>query len=685
MNCPKSPETFLRHKLTKEYPEVFGVGMDDINPEHYPPDTEYRIEPEIEYDKDAPADLVIRNALLANGQIKDIAVAGNLIIRVCDSEELKDIITSETEIIDANEKSVSPGFVDSHLHLDVAMQRLGSLNVEEVKSSTEFKDKLVSYAEKNQHMPFLQVFGLHYFDDPIIPAENCRDFLDELVEDKPLLIFAHDMHTVWGNTKALDESDMLKPMPPYPHLIEELDLEDKIVTDKKGIPTGEFKEPEVYSFLVGPLQSKFPKSIEQQLEDLETVCLTLAAEGITGVHRMALAQPSQDISFLILLFELEQSNRLPIRVSSSFSAVADHNMLKDVVLGYNTREFISKARNGETTTAQLHEELTLLLKAANEDRHQKLVKASQKGERHADHPKSETLMATSTHIKDVNHGSYVKLHLERDNPHTNSSHPDHLNYHSKIRLDTLKIFMDGVIEKDTAYRTDQPPSKGIPEFNQADLNTLLEFADRLGIQVAAHTIGDGSVKSILDAIANARKANSEIDRKRGHKIPHRIEHIEICRHEDIPRFGLMHTITSMQPLHERPPMTLWHTLIPENEWNTAFAWKENKDNGAILVFGSDWPIVSCNVRKGIHHAVSRKPWKEKSRDQSVDIETALAAYTSEAAYSEFCQNIKGAIKPGMLADIVILSGNIRDLQNGADKLEVMTTICDGKIIYRKDQ
>ncbi|NCC53146.1 MAG: hypothetical protein EOM20_18295 [Spartobacteria bacterium] len=158
--------------------------------------------------------------------------------------------------------------------------------------------------------------------------------------------------------------------------------------------------------------------------------------------------------------------------------------------------------------------------------------------------------------------------------------------------------------------------------------------------------------------------------------------METCSQKDLPRFGKEHLVTSMQPLHERPPVTLWHRLVPKDEWNTAFAWKEALRGGAVLVFGSDWPIVSCDVREGIHHAITRTPWYEGARSQAVTLEEALNAYTAGAAFTEYSDRIKGAIQPGMLADITILSGHLDALEQEKPAIEIQCTICDGRIIHQ---
>ncbi|MCG6963190.1 MAG: amidohydrolase family protein, partial [Acidobacteria bacterium] len=99
-------------------------------------------------------------------------------------------------------------------------------------------------------------------------------------------------------------------------------------------------------------------------------------------------------------------------------------------------------------------------------------------------------------------------------------------------------------------------------------------------------------------------------------------------------------------------------------------------------FGSDWPIVSCDVREGVHHAVRRRPWTEGDTDQHVTLEQALGAYTTAAASTEYSSKRKGKVHPGMLADLVVLSGDVRDLAvEPPSPIEVRLTICNGSVVY----
>jgi predicted amidohydrolase YtcJ len=135
-------------------------------------------------------------------------------------------------------------------------------------------------------------------------------------------------------------------------------------------------------------------------------------------------------------------------------------------------------------------------------------------------------------------------------------------------------------------------------------------------------------------------------------------------------------------LHEREPTTLWHTLVPDSEWATAFAWRSLSTSGATLLFGSDWPIVSCSCLNGIEHAITRKIWESNLPDQSLSLQEATAAFTKHPAYAVYQEQVLGQIREGMLADLVILSDNIDDLQDkGFEKIPVRHTICNGEVTF----
>ncbi len=176
----------------------------------------------------------------------------------------------------------------------------------------------------------------------------------------------------------------------------------------------------------------------------------------------------------------------------------------------------------------------------------------------------------------------------------------------------VKVFMDGVLDSWTAVMlepyADRPDWTGEPLFSQAQFDELAIEADKRGLQIAVHSIGDGAVRSVLDGYEAARKANGARDSR------HRVEHIEVISEADIPRFAELGVIASMQPPH--PPGAMGFPLEPtisrigRDRWPLSYAWRTMKSAGAHVVFASDWPVSPIDPMAGIQAAVTRKRWAE---------------------------------------------------------------------------
>ncbi|MFT4160518.1 amidohydrolase [Shinella sp.] len=255
----------------------------------------------------------------------------------------------------------------------------------------------------------------------------------------------------------------------------------------------------------------------------------------------------------------------------------------------------------------------------------------------------------------------------------------------RLRSDFVKLFMDGVTESGTAVFVDdyshQPGWKGDPLFSQAHFDEIAIAADRLGLPVAVHAIGDRAVRMVLNGYEAAIKANGRRDSR------NRIEHIEVVHPDDIPRFKELGTIASMQPTHPPGsaglPLEPYLSYIGEERWPHAFAWRTLTDAGAPIVFATDWPVSPLDPMHCIQCAMTRTVWKEGMTDQRLSLHETLAAYTRTSAWVEFMEDRKGVLKPGYLADIVVLSADV-EAADFADLAAIrpVTTICDGRITYQ---
>jgi len=254
-----------------------------------------------------------------------------------------------------------------------------------------------------------------------------------------------------------------------------------------------------------------------------------------------------------------------------------------------------------------------------------------------------------------------------------------------VRSRGVKFFMDGVIESCTALMlhdyADNPGNCGAAIFSAEQFTRLATEADRLGLQIAVHAIGDGAVRRTLDGFAHAQRVNGQRDSR------HRIEHIEVLHPDDLPRFNALGVIASMQPLHAAisTPGQLWAQRVGPELWGRSFPWQSLRESGAHLVFGSDWPVVTQNPFLGMHAALSRQPWAAGQPRQAQTLETTLVAYTRAAAYAEFQEGVKGQLRAGMFADLALLAGDLEATPIEALKdMTVALTVCGGRIVYEGD-
>jgi hypothetical protein len=253
-----------------------------------------------------------------------------------------------------------------------------------------------------------------------------------------------------------------------------------------------------------------------------------------------------------------------------------------------------------------------------------------------------------------------------------------------VRAGAVKFFMDGVIESYTALvldeYADRPGYFGDANFSAEHFNRMAVEADRLGLQIFVHAIGDAAVRRTLDGYEAAQRANGRHREERRH----RVEHIELIHPDDLPRFAQLGVIASMQPLHAPvgPQTDVWPDRVGVGRWPRSFAWQTLREAGAKLTFGSDWPVVTQNPMRGVHMALNRQPWAPGLPDHRQTLADTLSAYTRDAAYAEFQENEKGQLRVGMLADMVLLSEDIfATPAETLDQVHPILTVCNGRIVY----
>jgi predicted amidohydrolase YtcJ len=256
-----------------------------------------------------------------------------------------------------------------------------------------------------------------------------------------------------------------------------------------------------------------------------------------------------------------------------------------------------------------------------------------------------------------------------------------------VRVKAVKIVVDGVIEAHTAAMlapySDEPGTRGLPGWTQEQLDETVARADRAGLQVYIHAIGDGGVRMSLDAYEKARKANGRPDSR------FRIEHLETIDPADVPRFQALGVLASMMPIHADPDSNgAWTSAIGPERSSRGFAWRLMEKAGARLAFSSDWPsTLTLDPWRGLHCAVNRttddgRPPGGWLPEHAISVESALRAYTSGAAYAEFEEFAKGTLAPGKAADLVVLNADPFRIESARlHTLHPELTVFDGSIVF----
>jgi len=258
-----------------------------------------------------------------------------------------------------------------------------------------------------------------------------------------------------------------------------------------------------------------------------------------------------------------------------------------------------------------------------------------------------------------------------------------------LRTGGLKGFADGSLGSTTALffdpYLDEPNTSGIPSDEMFPDGAMIERvrgADRAGLQVLIHAIGDRANDRVLSIYEQVQKEEGERDRR------FRIEHAQHIRAQDIPRFARNKVMASMQPYHAIDDGRWAEKRIGPQRAKTTYAFRSLIDAGVTLAFGTDWTVAPLNPMLSVYAAVTRRTLDGKRPagwipEQKISVEEAVRAYTFGSAYAEFQEDEKGTIAPGKLADLVILSRDIFEINpNEIDQVKVVLTIMDGRVVYQ---
>jgi predicted amidohydrolase YtcJ len=538
-----------------------------------------------------PADLVLTNGRIvtveeSQPETQAIAVAGDRIVALGSSAEIRRYVGSATKVIDVNGQLVIPGFVEGHAHFTGVGEAQLNLNLMNARSWDEIVAMVADAVKTAKPGQWIRGRGWHQEKWTSPPSPNVEGFpthasLDRVSPDNPVVLTHASGHASFANGKAMAVSGLTRSTPNP--------TGGEVLKDPSGDPTGLLRET-----ASGLIREPPPSAEERLAHDrkvLELADREVLSKGITSV---------QD-------------------AGSSFGTI---DLMKKMV-----------------DEGALGVRLWVMVRENNESEAPRLAK-----------------------YRMIDYGA------------------------GHLTVRAIKRQIDGALGSRGAWLlepySDKPDSTGL---NTTPLDSLRETA-RLaisnGYQFCVHAIGDRGNRETLNIFEEAFKANP--DKK---DLRWRIEHAQHLATADIPRFGQLGVIASMQGIHctsDAPyvPARLGDKRAQEG----AYVWQKLMKSGAIVSNGTDAPVEDVNPIAGYYATVSRKSKDGKVfyPDQRMSRAEALKSYTWNGAYAAFEEGSKGSLKPGKYADIVVLSKDILNIpEDEIPTAQVVYTIVGGKIRYQR--
>jgi len=507
-----------------------------------------------------------------------VAIHSSRIIAIGSDAEIARWIGPATKKIDAQGKTVLPGFIDSHVHFSTGGGETSGVHLRDANTPQEFARRIGEHAKKLPKGEWMLggTWDHELWGGTPLPS---HDWIDTLTPDTPVFVSRYDGHMAMANALALRLAGVTRETKDPPG--------GTIVRDKDGNPTGLMKDAAMgLVFRVIP-----PPSEEQLLRMIHAAMDEARHFGVTSVHDIS---STEDVR--------------------AYQVLAGRS------------------------------ELTLRI--------------------------------------------YCITPLPQwEGPATAGIRAGFGN--DWIHLGALKGFADGSLGSTTALfeqpYNDAPETSGLPNEMMLPEGNMLKMAlgaDKAGLQLAVHAIGDKAIRTMLDVYTEVSKQNGAGNGRRW-----RIEHAQHLRPDDFARFAQLGVIASVQPYHAIDDGRWAEKRIGHERAKTTYAFRTFLDHGVRLAFGSDWTVAPLNPMQGLYAAVTRATLDGKNPggwfpEQKLKLEEAIQAYTTGSAFAEFGEKEKGSLTPGKLADIVVLDSDLFAI--APEKIKDVTvryTIVGGKIVH----
>ena len=520
------------------------------------------------------ADLIITNANIWTGnsdspKAEAMAIKGDTIFAIGSAIDIQKFQGQSTEVIDVQNKFITPGFIDTHVHLLMGGNSLLSVQLRDAKTKSEFINRIAAFANNIKPNQWI-VEG--NWDHTLWGGElPTKEWIDKFTGENPVAIYRMDGHMILANSAALKIAGIDKNTGNV--------VNGEIVKNPDGTPTGILKSEAMYLVL-----NKIPVLTNVQKEEaINSAQDYLISQGVTSIHDV------DSLGGYEVLNTMNSAKKLKIRVYSA-------DPLKYWKSISNTTNETKWLKNG-----------------------------------------------------------------------------------------LMKGFVDGSLGSHTAAfnepYSDKKEDKGLFIVDVDSLYQWISNADFNDLQVTVHAIGDRANNTILNTFERVIEENGNRDRR------FRIEHAQHLANNDIYRFSKLNVIASMQPYHAIDDGRWAEELIGKERIKSTYAFKSLLDANTTLVFSSDWPVAPASPIYGVYAAVTRQTTDGKNPDgwvpeQKINVAEALMAYTKNAAYSSFDENIKGTLESGKLADFVILSEDLFSIEpNKIKDVHVLQTYIGGNKVF----
>jgi predicted amidohydrolase YtcJ len=533
-----------------------------------------------------PADLVVLNAKVytvdkIRPRAEALAVTADRIRAVGSAAEIRGWIGPRTRVVDAQGRTVLPGFVDAHVHFVEGGFGLSSVQLKDAATPEEFTGRIRAFAANLGKGEW--VLGGRW-DHEMWPGAQLptREWIDKVTPVNPVWVNRYDGHMGLANSVALKLAGITRETPDPPG--------GTIVRDAAGNPTGALKDA--------------------AMDLIERVIPAPSEAELTRIVRAA----------------LEEARRLGVTSVDDISHAAEMRVYQKLMA------------RGELT-ARIY---------------------------------------CITPIEEAQSPATAGIMAGFGN--------------DWIRTGALKGFADGSLGSTTAFffapYNDAPQTSGLQNammLPEANMLRMALAADKAGLQLAIHAIGDKAIHIILGVYEDIENRNGPSDRPGGRRW--RIEHAQHMHPDDFRTFARLGVIASMQPYHAIDDGRWAEKRIGHVRAKSTYAFRTFLDSGVRLAFGTDWDVAPLNPLLGLYAAVTRQTLDGKNPagwipEQKITLEEAIEAYTMGSAYAEFSENSKGSITPGKLADFVILDSDLFVLAPEKIKdAKVVATIVGGKVVY----